>query len=253
MRSLRDRLSLSSRQTTSVSPARTKSKASFNLKELMDKLQEIIDEEGLWNPITAQGYRIVSVDFTAYRREGVKKLETKAYFSDVNKAIAAVPIGMIASVGEVKGQRIALLKNVVLSDVKVNDNEAYKQKLYAQVKASLEEDEIGVFDAGFKLVAAAQAGIQQCVIRLALNCTFGKIAGEIPERTSAKGCTPTQYRAEIVRPLERTHGEKSLPATPPDEICTITDERGTRNGGSYLERGLFSRTTLKEGSRKQKG
>ena len=217
---------------------------SYNLRELIDKLQEIIQEEGDWDAITAQGYRIVPVDFTAYRREAVKKLATKAYFSDANRAVAAVAIGMIAAVGEVNGQRIALLKNVVVADVKVNDNEAHKKELYRQVKASLEADEIGVFDAGFKLVEAAQAGIQQCVIRLALNCTFGKTAGEIPERTAAKGPPPTQYKAAIVRPLERRHGENTIPADPADEICTITDELGQEmevhiwNKVYFLERHL---------------
>ncbi|MCP4369991.1 MAG: hypothetical protein GY797_18025, partial [Deltaproteobacteria bacterium] len=50
--------------------------------------------------------------------------------------------------------------------------------------------------------------------------------GEIPERTSAQGRTPTQYKAEIVRPLARTHGGNTIPADPADEICTITDEPG---------------------------
>ena len=173
-----------------------------------------------------QGYRVAPVDGTAYRRAAVKKLESKAYFSDTNRAVPAVPIGMIATVGEVNGQRIALLKNAVVTDVKTNDSVADKQELYRQVAIGLEEDEIGVFDAGFKLVEAAEAGIEQCVIRLALNCTFGKTAGEIPERTSAKGRTPTQHKAEIVRPLERRHGGKTIPAHPAHEICTITDELG---------------------------
>ena len=199
---------------------------SYNLKELIDKLREIVEEEGVWEPIVIQGYRVAPVDGTAYRRAAVKRLESKAYFSDTNRAVPAVPIGMIATVGEVNGQRIALLKNAVVTDVKTNDSVADKQELYRQVAIGLEEDEIGVFDAGFKLVEAAEAGIEQCVIRLALNCTFGKTAGEIPERTSAKGRTPTQHKAEIVRPLERRHGGKTIPAHPAHEICTITDELG---------------------------
>lgn len=197
---------------------------SYNLKELIDKLQEIVKEEGIWKPIIVQGYRVVPVDGTAYRRAAVKKLESKAYFSDTNRAVPAEPIGMIATIGEVNGQRVALLKNVVVTDVKTNDSVADKKELYRLVEKCLEEDEISVFDAGFKLVEAAQAGIIQCVIRLATNCTFGKTPGEVPERTSTKGRTPTQYKAEVVRPLERTHGENTIPADPADEICTITDD-----------------------------
>jgi hypothetical protein len=211
---------------------------SYNLKELIDKLREIVEEEGVWEPIIIQGYRVAPVDGTAYRRAAVKKLESKAYFSDTNRALPAVPIGMIATVGEVNGQRIALLKNAVVTDVKTNDSVADKQELYRQVAIGLEEDEIGVFDAGFKLVEAAEAGIEQCVIRLALNCTFGKTAGEIPERTSAKGRTLTQHKAEIVRPLERRHGGKTIPAHPAHETCTITDELGQEMKVHILERHL---------------
>jgi len=217
---------------------------SYNLKELIDKLQEIVEGEGIWEPKKVQGYRVVPVDGTAYRRVAVKKLESKAYFSDTNRAVPAVPIGMIATVGEVNGHRMALLKNVVITDVKTNDSIADKKELYRQVKASLEEDEISVFDAGFKLQEAAQAGIKRCVVRLATNCTFGKTPGEIPERASTKGRIPTQYKAEIVRPLERTHGENTIPAGRADEICTITDETGQElevhiwNKVYFLERHL---------------
>jgi len=197
---------------------------SYNLKELMDKLQEIIQAEGNWKPIMAQGYGIVPVDFTIYRRTAVKKLKTKAYVSDANRAVPAVPIGMIASVGEVNGQRVALLKDVVLADLSVNEGAEHKKQLYKQVATVLGKDEIAVFDAGFKLVEATEVDIERCLIRLAKNCTFGKTAGRIPERTSEKGRIPSQYKAEIVRPLARQHGGKTLPATAADKICTMTDE-----------------------------
>jgi hypothetical protein len=217
---------------------------SYNLKELIGKLRGIVEEEGIWEPIIVQGYRVAPVDGTAYRRVAVKKLESKAYFSDTNRAVPAVSIGMIATVGEVKGQRVALLKDVVVTNVKTNDSVADKKELYRLVEKYLEEDEISVFDAGFKLVEAAQAGIKQCVVRLATNCTFGKTPGEIPERISEKGRPPTRRRAEIVRPLERVHGENTIPADPAGEICTIADEAGQEmevhiwNEVYFLERHL---------------
>ena len=58
---------------------------------------------------------------------------------------------MTATVGEVKGQRIALLKNAVVTNVKTNDSVADKKELHSLVEAGLEEDEISVFDAGFRL------------------------------------------------------------------------------------------------------
>lgn len=214
------------REARSRRAAKALTYGSYNMKELMDKLQEIVQAEGKWKPIKVQGYRIVPVDFTAYRRTAVKKLKTKAYVSDANRAVPAVPIGMIASVGEVKGQRVALLKNAVLADLKVNDGSGHKKQLYKQVATELDKDELAVFDAGFNLAEATEANIQRCLIRLAKNCTFGKTAGRIPERTAAKGPTPTQYKAEIIRPLARQHGGKTLPATEADESCKMIDENG---------------------------
>ena len=225
---------------------------SYNLKELIDKLREIVAEEGIWGPIVVQGYRVVPVDGTAYRRAAVKKLESHAYFSDTNRAVPAVPIGMIATVGDVNGQRVALLKNVVVTDVKTNDSVTDKKALYRLVEAGLAEDEISVFDAGFKLVEAIQAGIKRCVIRLALNCTFGKTPGEIPEQTSTKGRIPTQYKAEIVRPLERTHGENTIPADPADEICPITDETGQELEVHIWHKVYFLERHLKKGAESKK-
>ncbi len=197
---------------------------SYNLKELMNKLQDLIKAEGLWKATIIQGFRVLSVDFTGFRRMAVKKLNAKAYFSDAGKAVHAVPIGMIASVGEVNGQRVALLKNATVADLEVNDESAHIKQLYKQVSIELDNDEIAVFDAGFRLVGAVEAGISHCLIRQAKNITFGATAGKIPERTSKKGPTPSQYKAEIVRPLERTHGDKTLSATEADEIHTFTNE-----------------------------
>lgn len=216
------------REARSRRAAKALTYGNYNLIELMDKLLAIIQAEGNWNPTVVQGYRIASVDFTAYRRTAVKKLKTKAYVSDANRAVPAVPIGMIASVGEVNGHRVALLKNAVLTNLNANDGPAHKKQLYKQVATELDKDEIAVFDAGFKLSEVAQANLRRCLVRLAKNCTFGKTAGRIPERTSAKGRPPTQYKAEVVRPLARKHGDKILPATKADEICTMTDENGRK-------------------------
>jgi len=217
---------------------------SYNLKELMDKLQDLIKAEGIWKPTIIQGLRVIAVDFTGYKRLGVDKLNAKAYFSDANRAVKAVPIGMIASVGEANGQRVALLKNTTVADLKVNDEAARTKQLYKQVVKELEDDEIAAFDAGFRLVGAVEAEILRCLMRLAKNITFGATPGKIPERTSDKGPAPSQYKAEIVRPLERKHGDKTLPATEADEIHTFINEDGLEivvhiwNKVYFLERQL---------------
>lgn len=225
---------------------------SYNLREMINEVQDIVQQEGYWQPIKAQDYRIVPVDFTAFRRTAVKKLKAKAYVSDANRAVPAVPIGMIATVGEVNGQRVALLKNVVHTNLGTNDNAAHKKKLYQQVAKELDEDEIAVFDAGFRLAEAAVANIERCLIRLAKNCTFGKTPGKIPERTSQKGRTPTQYQAETVRPLARKHGDRTLPATKADQTYKITDESGREIEVHIWEKVYFLERHLQDISSERK-
>ena len=97
------------REARSRRAAKALTYGSYNMKELLGKLSEIVEKEGKWKPITIQGYRIKSVDFTAYRRTAVKKLKSKAYVSEANRAMPAIPIGMIAKVGAIDEQRVALL------------------------------------------------------------------------------------------------------------------------------------------------
>jgi len=218
---------------------------SYNLVELMNKVQDIVQAEGNWKPTRAQGYRVTSVDFTPFRRTAVKKLKAKTYVSDANRAVPAVPIGMIASVGEVNGQRVALLKNATVANLTINDEPAHKKKLYKLVAKGLDKDELAVFDAGFGLAEAAEAEIERCLIRLAKNCTFGRTPGKIPERTSDRGRTPTQYKAEIVRPLARKHGDKTIPATEADKTCKIVDESGRELEVQIWEKVCFLERQLK--------
>lgn len=199
---------------------------SYNLKELMDKLSEIVQQEGHWEPIIVQGYQVVPVDFTAFSRASVKKLKAKEYVKEAGRALPGVPVGMIAVAGRVNGQRMALLKNVTLADLTVNDVTERHAHLYKQVKKVLGQEELAVFDAGFSLIGAVKAGISHCLVRLSKNCTFGKTPGKIPERKSNRGRKPTRHQAEIVRPLAREHGGKTLPATEADTIYVMENESG---------------------------
>ncbi|MCZ7667072.1 MAG: hypothetical protein M5U34_07550 [Chloroflexi bacterium] len=121
--------------------------------------------------------------------------------------------------------------------MKTNDEAGRTKQLYKQVVIELEDDEMAVLDAGFGLVQAVEANMLRCLIRLAKNITFGATAGKIPERTSDKGPAPSQYKAEIVRPLERKHGDKTLP-TKADETIRSRMKKGEKSlfisGTNYI-------------------
>ena len=206
--------------------AKAVSHGSFNINDMIEQLHQIVEKEGKWQPKRVEGYKIESVDFTGFQRPAVKKLKSKAYVSKMNRAVPAIPIGIIANIGEVEGKRIGLPTDLVISAIDTNDFKSHMKHLYQHVQARTEEDSVVVFDAGFNLAVAVANGINQCVIRLASNCTFGKTPGVVPKRTSARGRTPTMPKAEIVRPMKRKHKDKELPATKADRVFDVENENG---------------------------
>jgi hypothetical protein len=198
----------------------------YNLHELLVELNTIVKSSGKWEPTTVQGYRLKPVDMTAYKRARVKTVKSKMYDSDADRAVPAVPFGMMGTTGSVGEQRVALLEMLICGDVTQNNPSQEMKQVYQKVAELMTEEEIALFDAGFSLIDAVIHGIGQCVVRLAKNCTFGRKPGAIPARTSAKGPAPSRHQADIVRPLTRQHGQNSLERTQPDETVTFVNEAG---------------------------
>ena len=199
----------------------------YNLNELLKTMNQIVTEDGLWEPTVIEDYQLKSVDITAYKRSRVKALKSKSYDSTAQRAVPATSFGIMAAIGKVKEQRVAILEMLLSGDINQNRPAKEMEQVYTAVSKALRPKDLAVFDAGFSIVDAMIHGIVQCVVRLATNCTFGKTPGKIPPRTSAKGPEPSRHQAEIVRPLARQHGGKILSATEADETIMIVDEDGT--------------------------
>lgn len=198
----------------------------YNLDELLTELKAIVAADRQWQPTMIQGYQLKPVDMTAYKRSNVKSLKSKVYDSNSSRAVPAVPFGIMGTTGQVGEQRVAILETVVCGNIDQNHPANEMEAVYKQVAKRLKKRDIALFDAGFSLVDAVAHGIDQCVVRLAKNCTFGRTPGKIPPRTSSKGPAPSRHQAPIVRPLARQHGDKLLVASEPDQTSTIIDEAG---------------------------
>jgi hypothetical protein len=226
----------------------------YNLNELIEEMKRIVTQSGQWKPTVVQGYRLKPVDMTAYKRSRVKTLQSKSYDSTAQRAVPAVPFGIMGTTGEVNGQRVALLEMLLCGDIKGNKPAQEMKKVYSQVAKNLTVDDLAIFDAGFSLIEAVVAGIDHCVVRLATNCTFGQSPGKIPARTASKGPEPSRHQAEIVRPLARTHGSKKLAASPADETLICFDEAGAEIRIEVWQRVYFLERHLdrvKDEARKQ--
>ena len=216
----------------------------YNLAELMDELKKIVAADGRWEATMVQGYRLKPVDMTGYKRARVKKLKSKSYDSQVGRAVPAVPFGIMGTTGQVGGQRVAILDMLICGEITENNPSGEMGTVYKQVAKRLTETDLALLDAGFSLVDACVSGINNCVVRLAKNCTFGKTPGKIPPQTSERGRKPSRHQAEIVRPVARPHGDKVLSASKPEQTETVVNDVGQEikieswSGLYFLERHL---------------
>ena len=124
-------------------------------------------------------------------------------------------LGVIARVGSVHGQRVAILTDLVRADPADPREAVLQMAVVRQAAETLGEDEIPVFDAGFKIRALQTVQLPRYVVRLAQNFTARR---NVLPAYLGHGRRP-EY-GELVRPLARTRKGKFMPATPPDRVET---------------------------------
>jgi hypothetical protein len=107
---------------------------------------------------------------------------------------------------------MALLTDLMRVDLRDSSKTALQSKFLQQVAQNLAEDDMPVLDAGFKLSALYEAGLDRFVLRLAKNFTARR--NVLPQY---EGGRPSEY-CEIVRPLARSYDGKPIAATTPDLI-----------------------------------
>jgi hypothetical protein len=181
---------------------------------LLESWQAHVTGQGEWRASQYAGYYTKAVDITAYWRPTLKGLQSKHYDAQAAKALPAVVLGMIGRVGRVGQQRMALLTNLIRADLRGSSKTALQSKLLKQVALNLDADEMPVLDAGFKLSALYEAGLERFVLRLAKNFTARR--NFLPEYAGGR---PSEY-GEIVRPLARSYDGKQIAATAPDRVAT---------------------------------
>jgi hypothetical protein len=186
----------------------------WQTEELLETWQTYVVNQGEWQAAQYAGYSTKAVDITAYWRPKLKGLKSKHYDAQADKALPAVVLGMVGRVGRVGEQRMALLTDLIRADLRDASKTALQSKLLKQVALHLDEEEMPVLDAGFKLSALYQAGLDRFVLRLAKNFTARR--NFLPEY---EGGRPSEY-GEIVRPLPRSYDGKPIAATIPDRVQT---------------------------------
>jgi hypothetical protein len=184
---------------------------SWQIDELLvawqDYVQEQLDGEGH----RYEGYRPKAIDLTAFWRPTLKKAVSKHYHSVAGKALPAIVLGLVGWVGQLGSQRLLLPTAIIRVDRADPSEKTLQEKMVRQVAARLEDDEVAVLDAGFKIAELQAADLTNYVVRLAKNFTARR---NIPVMYQGRG-RPPEY-GERVRPLARSYRGNLIEATPPD-------------------------------------
>lgn len=172
-----------------------------------------------WKERRYEGYLPIAVDITAYWRPKLQDCPGIHFHPGAQRALPAINIGLVGEVGELNGQRLALLRRIERANgTKVTEPTLWKT-LLPWVAKTLKSDEIAVIDAGVKIGAVQEAKITRYVLKQAQNVTARR---NLLPKPVGRGRKP-EYGV-IVRPLARTRKGKVLEASRPDETATLNHE-----------------------------
>jgi hypothetical protein len=175
--------------------------------------------EGYWQPRAHGGYRPVAVDLTDFWRPRLRGCPTTHDHGAAGRALPAIPLGLVARVGSVGRQRLALPRAFVRADTADPAPGAQARRLVRAAARQCATDEVLVLDAGFGVALLQEEGATRYVVRLAKNATFRRVA--LPPYG---GRGQPAARGAVVRPLARTHKGRLIPATPPDRVETWRED-----------------------------
>ena len=184
---------------------------SWTIGEMLTAWQAYVQEKMDWEVHRYEGYRPKAIDLTAFWRPTLKNVLSKHYHSQAGKALPAIVLGLVGWVGHLGTQRLLLPTAIVRVDPDDPSEKTLQERVLRQVAATMEDDEVAVLDAGFKIAQLQAAGLTHYVVRLAKNFTARR---NVPAPYKGRGRHP-EY-GEMVRPLERSYRDNLIEATPPD-------------------------------------
>jgi hypothetical protein len=190
----------------------------WRIDDLLARWQTHVQAEGHWQAHDHGGYQPVAVDVTGFWRPRLQDCPTTHYHGPAGRALPAIPIGIIARVGAVAGQRRGLPLGLVRADPADPRPSTHQQRLLQVAVARSAPTDVLVIDSGFTVAHLQAAGAQRYVVRLAKNVTARRAS---PPPYQGRGRRPT--RGLLVRPVPRPGRGRFLPGTPPDETVTWTE------------------------------
>jgi hypothetical protein len=199
----------------------------WQIDELIANWQVYVASQNQWRARRYGGYRVKSVDITAFWRPHLAGAVSKHYHALAQKALPAMVFGVLISSGAIAGKRVPLVQAIVRCPTDKSEGE-FRQLLLQEAHKQTQADEVTVFDAGFELADLQTAKTKHFVIRMASNCTAR--LNHLPA-AKAKG-RPCRY-GNLVRPLPRKRLNHMLAATPAHQQGSFLVEERTIRTASF--------------------
>jgi len=191
---------------------------SWTSHRLVKRWAVVVAAEGCWQPHRHGGYHPVAVDVTGFWRPRLRGCPTSHYSTTAGKALPAIPVGIIARVGSVGGQRFGLPLGFVRADSADPSPSAHRRVLLQRAVELQASDDVLVTDREFTVGQVQAAGATVWVTRLLKNVTARRAD---PPPYPGRGRPATH--GDLVRPLARRRKEREIPATPPDRVTEWTE------------------------------
>ena len=200
----------------------------WKIDNLLDAWRSYVQQQGEWQAHEYEGYRPLAVDLTAFWRLRLKGWMGKYFNGIAKRMLKGIGFALVVEVGQLAGQRLPLLRQILRSDATDRSQKQLKLKALSWVGDNLAENEVLVFDAGAHISELSSASVKRYVLRLAANCTARR--NKLPEY-SGQGRRP-QY-GQIVRPLPRQRKDQTIGATEPDFETSFEVEGRTIRAQSW--------------------
>jgi hypothetical protein len=207
----------------------------FDIADLLADWRGLVLTEGVLEAHTYEDIRPVACDLVGFFRPRLTGCVGQHYQSQADKALPAVVLALVAPVGSVGKQRLALPRLLRRQEPTETTEADFQRRVLLQAGQTLAPEEALIVDAGFALADLLAGGVARFVVRLKKNSTARR--NRLPAYKS-KGRPPV-YGARV-RPLRRKRQGQLIAATPPDRVARW------KAGSRLITAHLFDNLVLSE-------
>lgn len=176
----------------------------------------------------------MAVNLAAYWRPTLKGCPSKHYYPSAEKALPAIVLGNIARVGSLNGQRVAIVHELVRVGPDAPSEAKLQTRVVTRAAETLAEDEILVFDAGFKIRELRAAGLDRHKVRLAKKFTARR---NVLPLSTGQGHHPEYGDWRLLRLRSRPASGIAIPSPRPDACAacwSVSNCQGSSCPGSLF-------------------